>query len=176
VLPLPYSALKAASGVLRNPANRRRAVPLSFEQFRYGFANAVGETEAKELYETYSVPGSGAPIFQAAAADLNPFSEAKIDVQNPDRGPLLITSGEGPPGARRDREGLVQAPTAQLGGNGARRARGPRALADDRRRLARGRRHSARVHQTLRLSAGGAASLATRRAPHSHRGSPRRPR
>jgi len=44
--------------------------------------------------QSYSVPGSGAPIFQAAAANLNPFSEAKVDVQNPDRGPLLITSGE----------------------------------------------------------------------------------
>jgi non-heme chloroperoxidase len=94
VLPLPFSALKAASGVLRNPANKRRAVPLSFEQFRYGFGNAISEAEAKGLYETFSVPGPGAPIFQAAAANLNPFTEAKVDTKNPDRGPLLITSGE----------------------------------------------------------------------------------
>ncbi len=94
VLPLPFSALKSASGVLRNPANKHRAVPLSFEQFRYGFANAISEEEAKDLYETFSVPGSGAPIFQAAAANLNPFTEAKVDTKNPDRGPLLITSGE----------------------------------------------------------------------------------
>ena len=94
VLPLPFSALKAASGVLRNPANRRRAVPLSFEQFRYGFANAVSEEEAKELYEQFAVPGSGAPIFQASTANLNPWTEAKVDIENPDRGPLLITSGE----------------------------------------------------------------------------------
>lgn len=94
VIPLPFSALKAASGVLRNPANRHRAVPLTYEQFRYGFANAVSEEEAKELYATFSVPASGAPIFQAAAANLNPFSEAKVDIDNPERGPLLITSGE----------------------------------------------------------------------------------
>jgi pimeloyl-ACP methyl ester carboxylesterase len=94
VLPLPFSALKAASGVLRNPANRHRAVPLSFEQFRYGFANAVSEEEAKELYETFAVPGSGTPIFQAAAANLNPLTEAKVDTTNPDRGPLLVISGE----------------------------------------------------------------------------------
>jgi non-heme chloroperoxidase len=94
VLPLPFSALKASSGVLRNPANKHRAVPLSFEQFRYGFANAISEDEAKELYEKFSVPGPGAPIFQAAAANLNPFTEAKVDTKNPDRGPLLITSGE----------------------------------------------------------------------------------
>ena len=94
VLPLPISALRSASPVLSNPANRNRAVPLTYEQFRYGFANAVGEDEAKELYETYSVPGSGTPIFQAASANLNPWTEAKVDTKNPDRGPLLIISGE----------------------------------------------------------------------------------
>jgi pimeloyl-ACP methyl ester carboxylesterase len=94
VLPLPFSALKAASSVLRNPANRHRAVPLSYEQFRYGFANAVSEDEAKQLYEEFAVPGSGAPIFQAAVANVNPWTDAKVDTANPDRGPLLITSGE----------------------------------------------------------------------------------
>lgn len=94
VLPLPISALKSARPVLGNPANRNRAVPLTYEQFRYGFANAVSEEEAKELYETFAVPGSGAPIFQAAAANLNPWSEAKVDSENPRRGPLLIISGE----------------------------------------------------------------------------------
>ena len=94
VLPLPISALRSASSVLANPANRNRAVPLTFEQFRYGFANAVSEEEARELYETYAVPGSGEPVFQAAAANLNPWSEAKVDTKNPDRGPLLIISGE----------------------------------------------------------------------------------
>jgi non-heme chloroperoxidase len=94
VLPLPISALKSARPVLGNPANRNRAVPLTFEQFRYGFANAVSEDEAKELYNTFSVPGSGAPLFQAATANLNPWTEAKVDSENPDRGPLLIISGE----------------------------------------------------------------------------------
>jgi len=94
VLPLPISALKSASPVLGNPANRNRAVPLTYEQFRFGFANAVPEEEAKELYETYAVPASGAPLFQAAAANLNPWTEAKVDTKNPERGPLLIISGE----------------------------------------------------------------------------------
>lgn len=94
VLPLPVSALKSAAPVLGNPANRNRAVPLTYDQFRYAFANAVGEDEAKDLYETYAVPASGAPIFQAAAANLNPWTEAKVDSKNPDRGPLLIISGE----------------------------------------------------------------------------------
>jgi pimeloyl-ACP methyl ester carboxylesterase len=94
VLPLPISALKSSSPVLSNPANRSRAVPLTYEQFRYGFANAVSEDEAKDLYETFAVPAPGAPLFQAATANLNPWTEAKVDTKNPERGPLLIISGE----------------------------------------------------------------------------------
>ena len=94
VLPLPFSALKSASPVLGNPANYTRAVPLTYDQFRFGFANAVSEDEAKELYETFAVPTSGQPLFQAAAANINPWTEAKVDTKNPERGPLLIISGE----------------------------------------------------------------------------------
>jgi non-heme chloroperoxidase len=94
VLPLPISALKAASPVLRNPANYNRAVPLTYDQFRYAFANAVSEDEAKELYETFAVPTSGEPLFQAASANLNPWTEVKVKSKNPERGPLLIISGE----------------------------------------------------------------------------------
>src|SRR5580765_8511811 len=85
VLPLPISALKAASPALGNPANRHKAVPLTYEQFRYAFANAVGEDEAKALFDTYCVPASGAPIFQAAAANLNPWTEVKVKSKNPER-------------------------------------------------------------------------------------------
>jgi non-heme chloroperoxidase len=94
VLPLPISALKSAFPVLGNPANRSRAVPLTYEQFRYAFANAVSEEEARQLYQTYAVPTSGIPLFQAATANLNPWTEAKVDTANPERGPLLIISGE----------------------------------------------------------------------------------
>ena len=79
VLPLPISALKSSSPVLGNPANRSRAVPLTYEQFRFAFANAVSEDEAKELYNTYAVAAPGAPLFQAATANLNPWTEAKMD-------------------------------------------------------------------------------------------------
>jgi hypothetical protein len=48
VLPLPISALRSASAALSNPANRQRAVPLTYDQFRYAFANAVSEDEAKQ--------------------------------------------------------------------------------------------------------------------------------
>jgi non-heme chloroperoxidase len=94
VLPLPISALKAGAPVLGNPANRNRAVPLTYDQFRFSFANAVSEDEAKQLYDAFAVPAPGAPLFQAATANLNPWTEAKVNSKNPDRGPLLIISGE----------------------------------------------------------------------------------
>ena len=94
VLPLPIAALRSSWPVLHNPANRERAVPLTYDQFHYGFANMVSEEEAKELYKTFAVPGSGVTLFQAATANLNPKTEAKVDVANPKRGPLLIISGE----------------------------------------------------------------------------------
>ncbi|HEV7665793.1 MAG TPA: alpha/beta hydrolase, partial [Chloroflexota bacterium] len=94
VLPLPISSLKSAFPVLSNPLNRNRAVPLTYDQFRFGFANAVSEEEAHQLYDTFAVPASGAPLFQAATANFNPWTEAKVDSKNPSRGPLLIISGE----------------------------------------------------------------------------------
>jgi non-heme chloroperoxidase len=94
VLPLPLSALRSAFPVLKNPANVNRAVPLTYEQFRFAFANAVTETEARELHKTFAVPAPGRPVFQAATANLNPWSEVKVDRKTPNRGPLLVISGE----------------------------------------------------------------------------------
>ena len=93
VLPLPVSALRSASPALHNPANRGPAVPLTYEQFRYAFANALDEDEAKALHEQFSVPGPGEPIFQAAAANLNPWTEVKVRTKRPERGPMLIVYG-----------------------------------------------------------------------------------
>jgi non-heme chloroperoxidase len=93
VLPLPISALRSAMAVLANPANRSRAISLTFAQFRYGWANALSEEEARRLHETFHVPAPGAPLFQAAFANLNPWTEVKVDTRNPKRGPLLLVSG-----------------------------------------------------------------------------------
>ncbi|WP_433367385.1 alpha/beta hydrolase [Actinoplanes sp. CA-142083] len=94
VLPLPISTLRSAGPVLSNPANYRKAIPLTFEQFRYAFANAVTEEEAHKLYEEFAVPAPGAPLFQGAVANFNPWSEVKVDHENAYRGPMLIISGE----------------------------------------------------------------------------------
>jgi non-heme chloroperoxidase len=94
VLPLPLAALRTTLPVTRNPLNRGRAVTLTLDQFRYGWANAVDAAEAKRLYDEYHVAAPGLPIFQAAFANLNPGAETRVDTKNPERGPLLIFTGE----------------------------------------------------------------------------------
>jgi pimeloyl-ACP methyl ester carboxylesterase len=93
VLRLPLSALRAAFPVLRSPRNRKRAVSLTPEQFRYAYANAVSAVEAAELYEVFAIPGAGRPIFQVATANLSRHSETRVKTDNPQRGPLLLISG-----------------------------------------------------------------------------------
>ena len=94
VLPLPVSALRSAAPVLRNPLNRNRAVTLTLDQFTYGWANALSDDEAKELYDSYHVATPGVALMQMANANLNPWTEAKLDPANPNRGPLLFIEGE----------------------------------------------------------------------------------
>jgi pimeloyl-ACP methyl ester carboxylesterase len=93
VLRLPLSALHATLPVFRNPANRHKAVSLTAKQFHSSFGNAISETESNELYEKWAVPSPGRPLFEAAAANLSPHSPDKVDTDNPDRGPLLLTMG-----------------------------------------------------------------------------------
>jgi pimeloyl-ACP methyl ester carboxylesterase len=95
VLPLPYSTLKVSAPILRNPLNRGKAITLTFDQFKYGWTNAIDdEDEARRLYETYHVAGPAVALMQMANANLNPWTEAKLDPKNPERGPLLIIDGE----------------------------------------------------------------------------------
>ncbi|HYX94866.1 MAG TPA: alpha/beta hydrolase [Geodermatophilus sp.] len=94
VLPLPVSVLRGVGPFLVDPRTRRRAITLTFDQFRYGWANALDEQEARELYERCHVAGSGIALVQMGNANLNPWTEARVDTRNPDRGPLLIIDGE----------------------------------------------------------------------------------
>jgi non-heme chloroperoxidase len=95
ILPLPLSSLRSAFPVLKNPANRKRGVGLTPAEFRFGFGNVVSEQESQELYDAHSVPGPGSTLFQAATANLNPGTQAKVDTRNPARGPMLIVSADG---------------------------------------------------------------------------------
>ncbi len=95
VLPLPISTLRVSAPILRNPLNRGKAITLTFDQFKYGWTNAIeSDDEAKRLYETYHVAAPGVALMQMANANLNPWTEAKLDPKNPERGPLLIIDGE----------------------------------------------------------------------------------
>jgi non-heme chloroperoxidase len=94
VLPLPVSVLRGVGPFLINPLTRRRAITLTFDQFKYGWANALDEDEARELYDTFHVAGSGIALAQMGNANLNPWTQAKVNTKNPDRGPLLIIEGE----------------------------------------------------------------------------------
>ena len=94
VLPLPASVLKGVGPFLVNPLTRGRAITLTFDQFKYGWANALDENEAKELYDTFHVAGSGISLVQMGNANINPWTQAKVNTKSPDRGPLLIIDGE----------------------------------------------------------------------------------
>lgn len=91
---LPFSALRSALPVLGNPFNLTKSVSLTYNQFRYAFANELPEKEAKELYNRCTVPSPARPLFQAATATINPNSETRVNISNDTRGPLLITAGE----------------------------------------------------------------------------------
>jgi non-heme chloroperoxidase len=93
VLPLPASVLKGVGPFLVDPRTRGRAITLTFDQFKYGWANALDDKEAKELYDTFHVAGSGISLAQMGNANLNPWTQAKVDTTNPERGPLLIIDG-----------------------------------------------------------------------------------
>jgi non-heme chloroperoxidase len=94
VLPLPIPVLRSSGPFLVNPLNRRRALTLTRKQFKYAWANALDEKETKELYDTFHVAGSGISLAQMGNANLNPWTQAKVDTRNPNRGPLLIIEGE----------------------------------------------------------------------------------
>jgi non-heme chloroperoxidase len=93
ILNLPVSSLRVASIALRNPGNKKRAVALTRDQFRYGFGNALSAAESDELYERWTIPSPGKPLFDAAFANFMPRSPAKVNTANSTRGPLLVTAG-----------------------------------------------------------------------------------
>ncbi|MFC9351810.1 alpha/beta hydrolase [Arthrobacter sp. NPDC057013] len=93
VTALPFSQLKSALPVLGNPANRKRAVSLTAEQFRYSFGNAIRQEESDRLHQQWTIPGPGRPLFQDATANFHRHSPAAVDTHYAVRGPLLLTSG-----------------------------------------------------------------------------------
>jgi pimeloyl-ACP methyl ester carboxylesterase len=91
-IPLPPAQLRAGSPVLKSPANKHRSVALTAEQFRYGFGNAIDEAQSAELFERWTIPSPGRPLFEAAFANFTRHSPAAIDTHAA-RGPLLLVTG-----------------------------------------------------------------------------------
>jgi pimeloyl-ACP methyl ester carboxylesterase len=94
VKPVPLSQIRASFPVLKNPANRHRAVGFTFEQWHYAFTNTFSETRGRELYERYHIPASGNIFWASALANIHPGKDAThVNYKNPDRAPLLFISG-----------------------------------------------------------------------------------
>jgi pimeloyl-ACP methyl ester carboxylesterase len=90
----PLSQIKSTFPVLKNPANRHRAVGLTPEQWHYAFTNTFNEEDSLVLYERYAVPASGAILFGIVLANFQPGHQAAwVDYKNDERAPLLFISG-----------------------------------------------------------------------------------
>jgi pimeloyl-ACP methyl ester carboxylesterase len=90
---LPFAQLKSGFPVLGNPANKKRTVALTAKQFHYSFGNALPEEESDALFEAWTIPGPGRPLFEDATATFVRNSPAAVDTHTAVRGPLLLTSG-----------------------------------------------------------------------------------
>jgi pimeloyl-ACP methyl ester carboxylesterase len=90
---LPFAQLRSAFPVLGNPRNRSRANGLTRTQWRYGFGNTLTEAESDALWEQWSIPSPGRPLFEVGTANFSRRSAATVDLANAGRGPLLITGG-----------------------------------------------------------------------------------
>ena len=154
VLPLPLSALRSGSPVLSKPGNYNKAVPLTYDQFRYAFANAVDEDEAKRLYDSCAVPAPGKPLFQAASREPEPVDggQGRHEEPGPRPAPARVRRA-GPHRPEGDRRGVFQEGAEERERDRARGDEGPRSRADDRQRLAGGRRHRPRLREEVRLVA-----------------------
>jgi pimeloyl-ACP methyl ester carboxylesterase len=91
---VPLSQIKAAFPVLKNPANRHKAVGFTFEQWNYAFTNGFPEDEARALYDRYHIPASGPIFWGSALANVHPGKDDNwVNYRNDDRAPLLFISG-----------------------------------------------------------------------------------
>lgn len=93
VKPLPFAQIRSGLPILKSPGNKKKAISLTAKQFRYGFGNAIAESESNALHTRWSIPGPGRPLFEASAANFSKSSPASVDTKKSDRGPLLFIAG-----------------------------------------------------------------------------------
>ncbi len=90
---LPFSTLRSGFPVLKSPANKHRAVALTFPEFHYSFTNTMDDGDAQAAFERYAAPGPGRVLFEGAFANFNPHTALQVDFKNDDRAPLLVVAG-----------------------------------------------------------------------------------
>ena len=91
---VPLSQVKSTFPVLKSPANRHKAVPLTFEEWKYAFTNTFTDEEARALYERYAIPANGGILWGSVLANFQPgHQDTWVDYHNDDRAPLLFVSG-----------------------------------------------------------------------------------
>jgi pimeloyl-ACP methyl ester carboxylesterase len=85
---------RAVFPVLRNPANRHRAVGFTPEQFHYAFANTLSREDSDEVYERYHIPAPGRFVWAGPLANFTPgHQDTYVNFRNEDRAPLLFIAG-----------------------------------------------------------------------------------
>ena len=90
---VPLSQIRASFPVLKNPANRHKAMGRA-RAVDYAFTNGFPEDEARRLYERYHIPASGEIFWGSALANIHPGKDDTwVDYGNDDRAPLLFISG-----------------------------------------------------------------------------------
>ena len=94
ILVLPFSSLKAAAPALAHPSKWHGVVPLTLEEFTYGFVNTFSPEDAKAAYETYAVPETGQIFFEAGFANFHLHPPTEVHFKSDDRAPLLIVGAE----------------------------------------------------------------------------------
>jgi pimeloyl-ACP methyl ester carboxylesterase len=91
---VPPSQIKASFPVLKNPANRHRAVGFTPKQFHYAFTNTLSEEKSLPAYERYHVPAPGSCVWGGVLANFTPgHQDTYVDFKNDDRAPLLFIAG-----------------------------------------------------------------------------------
>lgn len=93
VIRLPLSVVRAAWPALKNPFDINGIVDLSFDEFKFAFANGMPEDEALAGYNRYYIPSPKRPLIQVAFSNFNPKAPNKVDYHSEDRAPLLFIGG-----------------------------------------------------------------------------------
>jgi pimeloyl-ACP methyl ester carboxylesterase len=91
---VPLSQIRASFPVLKNPANRHKAIGFTPKQFHYAFTNPLTEDESQSVYDRYHIPAPGNFVWAGVLANFTPgHQDTYVNFKNDDRAPLLFIAG-----------------------------------------------------------------------------------